>query len=268
MQTTNTLPSNEDLIASVPFWFHSLDLGGIVTNGHKSAKQLAWEWNRMRVPSLEGKSVLDVNTWDGYFAFQAEQAGAAFVTGLDFYMWAMDQREHQRYWRECMASGVIPAPYEQMPYFKPAELPGKNGFDVAREVLRSGVRPVVADFATINLSAIGTYDVVFFLGSLYHMRDPMDCLKRVACVTKELAVIETEAIMVRGHERSGLCEFFEPGALNSDISNWWAPNVKALRAMCLRAGFRGVELVAGAGIRTRLSLGRIRRFRAVVHAWK
>ena len=62
------------------FWWHSIDLGGgVVTPGAKSPAHLAAEWEALRLPELGGKSVLDVGTWDGYFAFEAERSGAASV---------------------------------------------------------------------------------------------------------------------------------------------------------------------------------------------
>jgi tRNA (mo5U34)-methyltransferase len=59
-------------IAEVPFWWHSIDLGEISTPGGKNAELLQKEWETMKVPNLEGKTVLDIGAWDGYFTFMAE----------------------------------------------------------------------------------------------------------------------------------------------------------------------------------------------------
>ncbi|HWI06193.1 MAG TPA: hypothetical protein VNT54_01600, partial [Solirubrobacteraceae bacterium] len=86
-------------VDSVPFWWHSIDLGhGVVTPGHKSADALRAELDALALPDLRGRSVLDVGGWDGFFAFEAERRGAARVAVVDHYMWSMDSPGQQAYW--------------------------------------------------------------------------------------------------------------------------------------------------------------------------
>jgi Protein of unknown function (DUF1698) len=123
--------------------FHSYDLGdGVTVQGHKTLDQLRWEWDRLKLSDLTGKTVLDVNTWDGWFTLQAEGRGAKRVVGLDWYMWSVDQPEHVEYCLQHKAAGTIPKPYHEMPYFRPTELPGKIGFDTARRLNSSRVEEV------------------------------------------------------------------------------------------------------------------------------
>jgi tRNA (mo5U34)-methyltransferase len=247
-------------IRSVGYWWHSIDLGdGLITPGAKSATLLRTERETMDLPDLRGKTVLDIGGWDGYFAFAAERAGAERVAVLDHYVWSLDLVGQQAYWSECQAAGVEPEPYEQTRFWQPDALPGKAGFDTAREALGSNVEAIVANFAEDDIARFGQWDVVLFLGVLYHLQDPFDALKRLRAVTRELAVIETEAIVVTGHEDVPLWRFFPGAELNSDSSNWWAPNMAGLQAMLAAAGFVAVEVKLGpnddAG-----------RYRAVVHA--
>jgi len=288
----------EDMAAAVPFWFHSIELGqGVTSKGWKSATQLAEEFQRMRLPDLRGKSVLDINAWDGYFSFAAERSGAKRVVALDHYMWAMDLAEHSKYWKECKERGVSPEPYHKMPYYKPDQLPGKIGFDTAHRALQSKVEVVIGDFMEMDLAPLGTFDVVFYLGSLYHMENPLQAMRNVAAVTKEMAVIETEAASFPPFDQRALCEFFESDELNGDISNWWSPNDKALAGLCRAAGFSRVDAIIDAQFHTaktaqdislprklrsaagsmlrKLSLlkpleseSQIIRYRAMVQAWK
>src|SRR5258705_1956691 len=203
---------------AVPFWFHSIDLGqGVITSGWKSPEQLALEIKRFQLPDLRGKTVLDINAWDGFYSFEAERRGAKRVVALDQYMWAMDLGEHNRYWKECQERGVAPAPYHTRPYYQPDKLPGKIGFDTAHAALGSRVEVVVGDFMDMELQPLGTFDVVFYLGSLYHMENPLQAMKRVAAVTNGVAIIETEAASFPSLDQHALCEFFESDELNGDV---------------------------------------------------
>ena len=180
-----TLPGQrrrlQEKVDAVPFWWHSIDLGhGVVTPGPQARRRAARELDAMALPDLTGKSVLDIGGWDGYFAFEAERRGAARVAVVDHYMWSMDAPGQQAYWRRCMEDGVAPRPYHETEFWHPDTLPGKRGFDLAREALGSAVEPIVADFMTCDLAALGRWDVVLYLGVLYHMEEPLTALRRVA----------------------------------------------------------------------------------------
>ena len=236
----------QEQVDGVPFWWHSLDLGhGVVTPGHKSAEALRAELDALALPDLHGKSVLDIGGWDGFFAFEAERRGARRVAVVDHYMWSMDSPGQQAYWRRCMAEGIAPRPYHETEFWHPDTLPGKRGFDLAREALGSRVEPIVADFTTCDLEALGRWDVVLYLGVLYHMEEPLTALRRVAAVTDELAVLETEAVVVPGLEHEALWRFFPGAELNGDISNWWAPNLTALLGALRAAGFASARPARG-----------------------
>ena len=232
------------LVDSVPFWWHSIDLGeGVVTPGFNGLEFLRSEWDALSLPNLPGRSVLDVGAWDGYFSFEAERHGAREVTALDHYVWSLDIAGQQAHWRRCSEQGIIPPPYHQTEFWRPHELPGKHGFDTASRILGSEVRGVVDDFMECELSRLGVFDVVLYLGVLYHMEDPMRALRRVAKVTREVAIITTQAVSVPGFEDRSLFEFFPGGELNNDVSNWWAPSVAALEGLCRAAGFSDVRLL-------------------------
>ena len=248
-------------VDAVGFWWHSIDFGsGVVSPGFKSAELLAEELAALDLPELTGATVLDIGGWDGYFAFAAERRGAAAVTGLDHYVWSLDLPRQQAYWRECQAAGISPMAYETMDLWKPDTLPGKHGFDTARRLLRSGVQEIVADFANDDLSAHGQWDVVLFLGVLYHLHNPFDALKRLRALTRELAIIETHAIVVPGHEDSPMWRFYPGAELDADASNWWSPNLAGLKACLTAAGFGEVSVKTGP------PTDGASDYRAVVHA--
>ncbi len=221
-------------------WFHTIDLGGgLVTNGDIAPSEIIAK----SFPDVRGKTVLDVGAWDGKYSFAAEAAGASRVVALDHYVWKLDFGLRQAYYDECEARGVMPDPDQVASGFLSDEgLPGKVGFDLAHEYLGSNVEPVVGDLMTMDLDALGQFDIVLYFGVLYHMVSPIDALKRLRRVTKELAVIETAATYIPGQPRADLIEFYSGNELHSDYGNWFAPSETALKGMCRAAGFRRVDL--------------------------
>jgi tRNA (mo5U34)-methyltransferase len=195
-------------------WWHSIDLGhGIVTKGVDQAQ--AERLSRLQLPAdLTGRSVLDIGAWDGFFSFEAERRGAARVLAADYYSW------HGQGW----GTGQ-----------------GKAGFQLAREALGSRVEDVDLDVMDLSPDRIGTFDVVLFLGVLYHLPHPLLALERVASVTGSLLVVETVVDMV-GIARPAAA--FYPGReLNGDPTNWWGPNDAAVHGMLRSVGFTKVETV-------------------------
>jgi tRNA (mo5U34)-methyltransferase len=221
-------------VDALPFWWHSIDLGdGIVTPGRKSAKQLTREWAALQLPDLRGKTVLDIGAWDGYFSFAAERAGAARVVALDHYVWSID--------REGPALPDDAVPLETTQLWRPDTLPGKRPFDLAHRVLGSRVEVVVDDFMTLDLAQLGEFDVVLFLGVVYHMRHPLLALERVRRLTRELAAIESEAVEVDTLADEPWALFVPDRDENGDPTNWWIPTRAALVGMCRAAEFAEVE---------------------------
>lgn len=267
----------ESLAEAAGFWWHSIDLGqGVITKGYKTPAVLERELKTLRLPDLCGKSVLDIGAYSGFYSFEAESRGASRVVALDHFVWALDLPRIMEYWQSCRDRGIVPRAYQDTPYWHPDTLPGKVPYDLAHHVRGSQVETVVDDFMEMDLCSLGKFDVVLYLGVLYHMEDPLRALKRVASVTKELAIIETHAVAVPGYEHLELCEFYSSNQLNGDVSNWWGLNLKALEGACRAAGFRRVEVVSRGNANTlrtsilRLLFG-LRRpphLRVVVHAWK
>lgn len=256
-----------DKVAAVRFWFHSLDLGhGVVTPGFKSPEVEQRELASFQVPDLRGKSVLDIGAWDGYYSFTAERLGAESVVALDKHVWSMDWDAKRAYRADCRAKGIPAQPYNLVPELWDFEgLPGKRGFDLAHKTLQSRVVAVVDDFMKMDLDRLGKFDVVLYLGVLYHMENPLEALRRLRVVTKELAIIETAAITIGGLEEISLCEFYPLDAkLADDPSNFWAPNARALIGLCETAGFSLVKVLSSP---IKATQGRIVQHRLVAHAF-
>ena len=256
----------------MPYWWHSIDLGGgVVTPGVKTPQILAAEVEHLHLGDLRGKSVLDVGSYDGYFAFAAERHGAARVVALDHYTWSMDLAGYEAYRLECVANATpIKAP-DATPFWHPDTLPGRAGFDLAHEALASRVEVVVADLLDCDLAALGEFDVVLYLGVLYHMRHPLLALEHVARVTRPggRAIIETQAESFRASEGRPMCRFIERDDFNGDPTNWWVFNEPALLAMCRGAGFERASMLRAPPRWQRRALANARGtapFRAFVRA--
>ena len=89
--------------------------------------------------------------------------------------------------------------------------------------------------------AVGTFDVVLFLGVLYHLRHPLLALERVASVTRDLLILETVVDMV-GVRRPAMA-FYPARELAGDPTNWWGPNEPAVHGMLQSCGFQAVRTV-------------------------
>ena len=120
---------------------------------------------------------------------------------------------------------------------------GKAGFELARAALGSRVEDVDVDVMELSGDDLGTFDVVLFLGVLYHLPNPLLALERVASVTGDLLILETVVDMV-GFARPAAA--FYPGReLHRDPTNWWGPNSAAVQGMLRSVGFQSVaELTA------------------------
>jgi tRNA (mo5U34)-methyltransferase len=194
-------------------WHHSIDLGaGIVTPGQDNSPR---KLERLKLPvSFTGKSVLDIGAWDGFFSFESARRGAARVLATDSYVW---NGSHD--WGS------------------------KQGFELAREVLRAKVEDQVIDVLDLAPEKIGTFDVVLFLGVLYHMKHPLLALERVASVTRDMLVLETAVDMLSC--RRPAIAYYADNELGNDATNWCGPNPAAVVAMLRTAGFKRIEIISG-----------------------
>jgi len=126
---------------------------------------------------------------------------------------------------------------------------------LARKILNSQVEDYNIDVLDLDPEKIGTFDVVFFLGVLYHMKYPLYALEKVRSVTKELLVLETHISLFFSLFPQPLMRFYPTNELSKDVTNWTGPNIALVKSWLLTAGFKRVELV------------RWRKDRAIFHAW-
>lgn len=215
-------------------WFHSIDFGnGVVSKGAKSLSLLERQADVAFKHGMAGKSVLDIGTWDGAMSFEAERRGAARVLAVDSFVW--DRNGMNR----------------------------KPSFDMAKLYLQSRIDEKVIDLFELTSRTLGTFDVVLFLGVLYHLKEPLRALEHVAGLTHDLLVVDTETML--DTMDSPVMTFFPGRELNNDPTNWWAPNIKCVLAMLNVAGFKRVEYTNNPVWNEPVN---DKKGRHVFHAWK
>src|SRR6202142_4376904 len=128
----------------------------------------------------------------------------------------------------------------------PADLTGHRVLDIG-----SRVDYRIADLYDLPEANLGTFDTVFFLGVLYHVRHPLLALEIVCRLTTEVAIVDsfvTDADTWRSHaDQIPSLEFYETGELGDLVDNWFGPSVSCLMALCRSAGFARVDLLEAAG---------------------
>lgn len=206
-------------------WFHNLDLHGVRTApDHFLGDYPNVKFARFAhaIPAdLRGKTVLDIGCNGGFYALEMKRRGADRVLGVDF---------DERYLAQArFAAGVCGLEIE----FRRLSV-----YDVAQ----LGER----------------FDVVIFMGVLYHLRYPLLALDLIReHVAGDLFLFQS---MQRGSRESEPLQadypFQEKAIFDrprypklhfiehryaGDPTNWWVPNAACAEAMLRSAGFEIVE---------------------------
>jgi tRNA (mo5U34)-methyltransferase len=184
--------------------YHSIELAnGRVLAGLQTVAQLRERIARHPIPAdLKGKRVLDIGAWDGWFTFEMERRGAEVVA---------------------------------------VDVARLKTFLEAKRLLNSKVEYVIEDVCRLNPATLGTFDIVLFLGVLYHSKHPVLALERVCELTTDMACIESLIVGDPSPDRAPVMEFYEGSELAGQFDNWVGPNVACLMAFCRTAGFARVE---------------------------
>jgi tRNA (mo5U34)-methyltransferase len=208
-------------VAELGPWFHNLDLNGVKTAPtHFLGDYPSVKWRRFAgtiAPDLAGRSVLDIGCNAGFYSLEMKRRGAARVLGID---------SDNDYLAQARFAAEV------------------NGFDI--------------EFRRLSVYDVGAlrerFDIVLFLGVLYHLRHPLLALDLIhEHVTRDLFVFQS---MQRGSpEIEPIAEdydfwetdvFDRPGfprlhfieqRYADDPTNWWIPNRACVEAMLRSAGF-------------------------------
>jgi tRNA (mo5U34)-methyltransferase len=201
-------------------WYHKIDLGsGITTPGRNYDDQWAMVRRLKRHISYTGKRVLDLASYDGMWAFEAEQHGASFVVATDRYPYAL---ENFLICREALGSAVQPF------------------YNASVYDIRRALEPLLYEAPATDAIERNFFDVIQNFGLMYHLRDPMYALAACRSVIKERGFLILETAAILDDDRSFMVLNGYPGEprIYPDPATWWAMTVPCLQEMLLASLFR------------------------------
>ncbi len=222
MRNTKERTRLEAQIRALGPWFHNMWLGGVRTAPEHflfDYPNVKYQQFRETIPAdLSGKTVLDIGCNAGFYSMEMKRRGAARVLGID---------SDERY----LAQARFAASVENL----------------AIDYLRLSVW---------EIASLGEkFDLVLFMGVLYHLRHPLLALDLIReHVVKDLFLFQS---LQRGSPRVLVPEpdypfdaravFDDPDypkmhfveqSYCGDATNWWLPNRACTEAMLRSAGFR------------------------------
>ncbi|HZU26190.1 MAG TPA: TIGR04290 family methyltransferase [Bryobacteraceae bacterium] len=202
-------------------WFHNMNLRGVRTAPqHFLGDYPAIKWRSFAdaIPrDLRGRTVLDIGCNAGFYSMEMKRRGADRVLGVDF---------DDDYLAQARFAAEV------------------NGLDIEFRRLS------VYDVAQLREK----FDVVLFLGVLYHLRHPLLALDLLhEHVVRDLLVFQS---LMRGNAELGQFRsdyhfwetdifddprfprmYFIEERYSQDPTNWWIPNRACAEAMLRSAGF-------------------------------
>lgn len=213
-------------IESLAPWFHNLHLSdGIQTAPeHFLGDFPAYKWQELATAlpdNLSGWSALDVGCNGGFYSFELARRGAC-VTAID---------SNPHYLRQARWAA------EQLGLADQIQFHQKQVYDLAGDKDR--------------------YELVLFLGVMYHLRYPLLGLdivtqkaSRFFCFQSMTLPGEEVCVATEGlgfEERAFLCQpgwpkmAFIEGCFADDPTNWWVPNPAGIEAMLRTCGMQVIS---------------------------
>lgn len=179
---------------------------GIITPGINASRKVLENLDDLGLPQKAQRlRVLDIGCRDGYFAFEMERRGFE-VVGIDY---------------------------------APSHV---TGFDVAAKILDSQVPYLVENVYNLTPKTYGTFDIILFLGVIYHLRNPLLALDKIRSVAKSGTLLFVESALSTDDSLKSLnipvWQFYPRNSLNQDDTNKWAPNMIGLQTVIEEAGFQ------------------------------
>ena len=202
-------------VEAEPYWFHRLELfPNLITPGWSNPLQD--KLPHFGLPrDLTGMRVLDIGCAEGFFSFEAERRGAKEVVAIDSFPDSVRR------------------------------------FNICRGALGSRATAFLSNVYELNPRAFGTFDVVFFFGVLYHLRNPILALEKILSVCTGRMLLQTASMEIESHRDVPLARFYPFGMPSGppekpifDPTVFWMPNAACTRALVEHSGFRDIEVLS------------------------
>ena len=198
-------------------WYHTLQLPGVETKGIFDLRPYVDTYGLPE--DMSGMRVLEVGTWDGFWAFEMERRGAEVV--------ALDLDDE----------AALDWPVRRRPTTFP-EVKRGRGFFVAKELLDSKVERVVCSIYNATPEELGKFDLVFCGSVLIHLRDQLLALEHIGalCTGQFISAEEYEP-------RLNLLPWpVSRSYVRRDSAVvYWLPNIRCWKELIWAAGFDRVE---------------------------
>lgn len=184
-------------------WWHSINVGhGIITPGIEDCQE---KLKHMAIPnSFNGLSVIDIGTYEGFYAFLAEEREASSVLATDSFVWEANPETYRN-------------------------------FQIASQLRNSKVESKFIRVEDLSPESVGIFDVVLFLGVLYHAPNPYLYLEKVKSITKSYVIIESHVDCL--DIDYPVAAYYPNNSLNGDPTNFWGFNQLALEGILKDVGF-------------------------------
>jgi len=206
-------------------WYHSIDLGnGVVTPGLFDHRPFLSYYHLPE--NFKDMRVLDVATYDGFWAFEFERRGATEVVAMDIGTW-----------KEIDIPPRIRAEASKEMLYKETG----SGFNIARDILGSRVQRKIMNVYDLSPELMGKFDFVFCGDLLLHLMNPMKALQNIHSVVSGYAYIVDVFIPEYGEDDSNAILRYT-GGTNRMV--WWRFGLGCLKKMIKDAGFTEVEVLS------------------------
>jgi tRNA (mo5U34)-methyltransferase len=204
-------------------WYHTIQLPhGVATPGYVDHRaQLPY----YHLPEdMTGMRVLDVATFDGFWAFEFERRGAE-VVGIDLN--STRDVDVARNWRKEFEDEM------------PDQIKGE-GFRIAKEIMGAKAERKVCSVYDVSPEKLGMFDMTFTSDMLIHIRDPLAAMEAIWHVVKPggfSVFADVYHPELDAYKNNALLEFANAG--QSDV--WWRPNSTCYKLWLHLARYSRVE---------------------------
>ena len=213
--------TNEEIIKKInqfSRWHYQFDLRGYLTPIfdktiiHRHAQRKKYFFDplvQFLGGSLKGKRVLDLGCNAGFWSLHAAQSGCDFVLGIDGRQMHVEQAE--------FVFEVNEIDKKQYQFIQ------KNIFELDPKIL-------------------GTFDVVFCLGLMYHVSKPMSLMESISQVNSDILLIDTTLSRLNGSHFQVAHEPLEEPRNAVDYELVLIPTKSAVVEMAAQFGYSTIVL--------------------------